>query len=365
MSKPSRDTLSSVYSTTETASNSESVLLEVKNLTRQVKVSVSSGVSSPVESSAFKSKKAVNLIENVSFSVRPGETYGIVGESGSGKTTLLRAISLISKPTSGTIKLGGQSIFESGKQVNSLKGMVQMVFQDPESSLNPTMMVSQIVAESLLTLKLPKSEVYERVISSLDAVGLGENFLDKHPTELSGGQKQRVSIARALAPRPVLLLLDEPTSALDAVVQSQVLNLLIDLQRKFNLTYLFVTHNISVAKYLADRIAVFYAGSIREIGPTEKVFTEPLHPYTSTLIRAFPVADPDLKNLLNVEIIGEPPSLINPPPGCRFHPRCPYTQEVCKTKEPQLVQHLDGRYAACHFALEIRKEKGALGRIGA
>jgi oligopeptide/dipeptide ABC transporter ATP-binding protein len=348
-----------VYSTTEPAFKAESALLEVKNLTKQVKVSATLGGSSPFGSNAFKSKRAVNLIEKVSFTVRPGETYGIVGESGSGKTTLLRAISLISKPTSGTIRLAGESIFEPGKPVKSLKGRVQMVFQDPESSLNPNMKVSQIVAESLETLGLSKFEAHERVNSSLDAVGLGENFLEKHPTELSGGQKQRVSIARALAPRPVLLLLDEPTSALDAVVQSQVLNLLIDLQKEFSLTYLFVTHNISVGKYLADRIAVFYAGSIREIGPAERVFTEPLHPYTSTLIKAFPVPDPDLKNLLNVEIIGEPPSLINPPSGCRFHPRCPYVRDVCKVKEPQLTQYLDGHYAACHFALEIRKEKTA------
>jgi peptide/nickel transport system ATP-binding protein len=352
--------MSSVYYTTEPAPERESVLLEVKNLTKQVKVSASRGQTYNA-SNTFKSKIAVNLIENVTFSVKPGETYGIVGESGSGKTTLLRAISLISKPTSGTIRLGGESIFETGKPMKGLRGRVQMVFQDPESSLNPTMKVSEVVSESLLTLKLSKSEVEERVNSSLHAVGLGENFLEKHPTELSGGQKQRVSIARALAPRPVLLLLDEPTSALDAVVQSQVLNLLIDLQKRFNLTYLFVTHNISVAKYLADRIAVFYAGSIREIGLAERVFAQPLHPYTSTLISAFPIPDPDLKNLLGVEIIGEPPSLINPPAGCRFHPRCPHVQGVCKVKEPELVEYLDGHHAACHFALEILEKKKARG----
>lgn len=351
--------MSSAYSTTEPTAAGEKALLEVRGLSKQVRVSAPSGGSSFFGSGASRGKKAVNLIENVTFSVRPGETYGIVGESGSGKTTLLRAISLISKPTSGTIRLSGESIFEKGKPVKSLRGRVQMVFQDPESSLNPTMKVEQIVAESLGTLGLPKSEVYERVTSSLDAVGLGENFLEKHPTELSGGQKQRVSMARALAPRPVLLLLDEPTSALDAVVQSQVLNLLIDLQKRFSLTYLFVTHNISVAKYLADRIAVFYAGSIREIGPAEKVFTQPLHPYTSTLIKAFPIPDPDLKNLLSVEIIGEPPSLISPPAGCRFHPRCPYVQEVCRSKEPELVEYMEGHYAACHFALEIRNKKSA------
>lgn len=351
--------MSSAYSTTEPTPAREQALLEVEGLSKQVRISTSTGGSSLFGSGGSRGKKAVNLIEKVTFSVRPGETYGIVGESGSGKTTLLRAISLISKPTTGTIRLGGETIFGKGRPAKSLRGRVQMVFQDPESSLNPTMKVEQIVAESLEALKLPRPEIYERVRSSLDAVGLGDNFLEKHPTELSGGQKQRVSIARALAPRPVLLLLDEPTSALDAVVQSQVLNLLIDLQKRFNLTYLFVTHNISVAKYLADRIAVFYAGSIREIGPTEKVFTQPLHPYTSTLIRAFPILDPDLKNLLSVEIIGEPPSLINPPSGCRFHPRCPFVQDICKSKEPELLKYMEEQYAACHFALEIRQKHPA------
>lgn len=340
--------MSSASSSTDTQLQSRT-LLEVEGLAKAVKVSATSG--------RFKEKRSVNLIENITFSVRAGETYGIVGESGSGKTTLLRAISLISKPTSGMIKLNGTPIFDRGKPFGKLLGRVQMVFQDPESSLNPTMKVKGIVAESLKTLKLRKSEIEERVVSSLETVGLGRNFLEKHPTELSGGQKQRVSIARALAPRPLLLLLDEPTSALDAVVQSQVLNLLMDLQKEFNLTYLFVTHNISVAKYLADRIAVFYAGSIREIGPGETVFTEPLHPYTSTLIGAFPIADPDLHNLLNTEIIGEPPSLVNPPVGCRFHPRCPYAQEVCKSKEPELIEWRKDHFAACYFALEIAEGK--------
>jgi peptide/nickel transport system ATP-binding protein len=336
--------------TTELESGQKPIL-EVRNLTKEVKVSTTASQG------LFKSKKTIKLIENISFSVRPGETYGIVGESGSGKTTLLNAIALISRPTSGTIKLNGEPIFENGKHVRSLRGKVQMVFQDPESSLNPTMKVSQIVAESLRTLKLAKDEAKERVISSLETVGLGRAFLEKHPTELSGGQKQRVSVARALAPRPVLILLDEPTSSLDAVVQSQVLNLLMDLQKDYNLTYLFVTHNISVAKYLADRIAVFYAGSIREIGPAEKVFTKPLHPYTSSLIQAFPIADPDLKNLLNAEITGEPPSLINPPNGCRFHPRCGYAEDICKKEEPALIQYHDGHYAACHFAVEVETGK--------
>jgi peptide/nickel transport system ATP-binding protein len=345
--------MSSAYSTTSVPvipeTPSERPLLEVRNLSKEVKVSTSSN--------SFRAKKSVKLIENITFSVKAGETYGIVGESGSGKTTLLRALSFISKPTGGEVCLNGQTLFANGKAMGKLRGRVQMVFQDPESSLNPTMNVKGIVAESLHGLKLRRSEADARVLSSLEAVGLGKNFLEKHPTELSGGQKQRVSIARALAPRPLLLLLDEPTSALDAVVQSQVLNLLMDLQKEFHLTYLFVTHNISVAKYLADRIAVFYAGSIREVGPAETVLTTPLHPYTSTLIGAFPIADPDLQNLLNTEIIGEPPSLINPPAGCRFHPRCPYRGEICMTKEPELKEWRSDHYAACYYALEIAERK--------
>jgi peptide/nickel transport system ATP-binding protein len=346
--------MSSASSITEnsTPSSRSDLLLEVEGLAKEVKVSASASEG------LFKSKKKVKLIENVSFSVRTGETYGIVGESGSGKTTLLRALALISPPTAGSIRLGGAQIFESGKVVQKLRGRVQMVFQDPESSLNPTMKVRQIVAEPLQTLGLSKREMWERVVTALESVGLGSAFFEKRPTELSGGQKQRVSVARALSSRPKLLLLDEPTSSLDAVVQSQVLNLLMDLQKEFNLTYLFVTHNISVAKYLADRIAVFYAGSIREIGPAEKVFTDPLHPYTSTLIGAFPVADPDLRNLLRTEIIGEPPSLVNPPVGCRFHPRCKFAREqLCKTEEPPLQEVRDGHLVACYYALEIAENK--------
>ena len=306
-------------------------------------------------------KKRVKLVQKVSFKVYPGETLGIVGESGSGKTTLLRAISMISRPTQGKVKLQDRTIFESRKIREKMGGRIQMVFQDPDSSLNPTMAVKDIVAEPLMPLKLDRKNAEERVRASLHSVGLDEEFFGKYPAQLSGGQKQRVSIARALVSHPLILLLDEPTSALDAAVQAQVLNLLIDLQKQLHLTFIFVTHNVFVARYMSDRIIVLYGGSVRELGPAEKVLVEPLHPYTSTLIAAFPVPDPKNRNLLGIEVLGEPPSMINPPSGCTFHPRCPFAKEICRTEEPQLREVFADQLVACHFALEIFNSKKTTG----
>jgi len=306
-------------------------------------------------------KKRVKLIQKVSFKVYSGETLGIVGESGSGKTTLLRAISMISGPTQGRVKLQDETIFENTKTQERINGRIQMIFQDPDSSLNPTMAVKDIVAEPLMPRKLDKRGAEESVRASLHEVGLDEEFLNKYPAQLSGGQKQRVSIARALVSHPLLLLLDEPTSALDAAVQAQVLNLLIDLQKQLQLTFIFVTHNVFVARYMSDRIVVLYGGSVRELGPAEKVLVEPLHPYTSTLIAAFPVPDPRNRNLLGIEVVGEPPSMIDPPPGCTFHPRCPHAREICRIEEPQLREIFEDHFAACHFALDIFNSKKGVG----
>jgi peptide/nickel transport system ATP-binding protein len=303
------------------------------------------------------SKKEIDLIRDISFELAQGETLGIVGESGSGKTTLLRALAMISPATSGSIELNGKVIFDEGKVRGFPKGQVQMIFQDPDSSLNPTMKVKSIVAESLVPLKLSGDEIRDRVSDALNDVGIGEGLMEKYPTQLSGGQKQRVSIARALAPSPALLLLDEPTSALDAAVQSQVLNLLRDLQSKLNLAFIFVTHNIFVARYMSKRLAVFYSGQVKELGPAEKVLMEPFHPYTSTLMAAFPIPDPTARNILKSEIIGEAPSIINPPDGCSFHPRCIYAEEKCTTVVPELRRLTPDRFAACHFALEIASGK--------
>jgi len=306
-------------------------------------------------------KKRVKLIQKVSFKVFSGETLGIVGESGSGKTTLLRAISMISRPTQGRVKLQDETIFENTKLHQRINGRIQMIFQDPDSSLNPAMVVKDIVAEPLMPLKVDRKKSEELVRVSLRDVGLDEEFLNKYPAQLSGGQKQRVSIARALVSHPLVLLLDEPTSALDAAVQAQVLNLLIDLQKQLRLTFIFVTHNVFVARYMSDRAIVLYGGSVRELGPAEKVLVEPLHPYTSTLIAAFPVPDPKNRNLLGMEILGEPPSIINPPAGCTFHPRCPYAKDICRSEEPQLREIFDDHFAACHFALEIFNSKKGVG----
>jgi peptide/nickel transport system ATP-binding protein len=324
-------------------------VLSVANLTKTV------GLKTGTRGAG--SKKEINLIEGISFELSQGQTLGIVGESGSGKTTLLRALAMISPPTSGIVELNGKNIFENGKIQKFPKGQIQMIFQDPDSSLNPTMKVKSIVAESLVPMKLGKKEVREKVATALADVGIGEGLAEKYPTQLSGGQKQRVSIARALAPSPALLLLDEPTSALDAAVQSQVLNLLRELQSKLNLAFIFVTHNIFVARYMSNRIAVFYAGHVKEIGPADKVLMQPFHPYTSTLMAAFPIPDPSARNILKSEIIGEAPSIISPPAGCSFHPRCLYSEEKCTTDDPKLRSIVPDHYAACHFALEIASGK--------
>jgi oligopeptide/dipeptide ABC transporter ATP-binding protein len=299
-------------------------------------------------------RKEGYAVSGVSFDVRQGETLGIVGESGSGKTTLLLCLALVMIPDQGTITLEGEKLFDGGEVLKKPNGKIQIVFQDPSSSLNPTLTVRDIVAEPLSRLKLPKQEANHRVTSSLQHVGLDSSFLEKYPNQLSGGQKQRVGIARALVTNPTLILLDEPTSALDVGTQAQVINLLVDLQKEMNLTYIFVTHNMAVASYLSDRLAVFYAGSIRELGSATKLISKPLHPYTSSLSKSTLLPDPSTANSLNdVNIIGEPPSFINPPAGCTFHPRCPYVKDRCMTEAPELKEVLTGHYSACHFTKEI------------
>ena len=226
-----------------------------------------------------------------------------------------------------------------------------MVFQDPDSSLDPRLKVRDSVAEPCKgLLGRDESQINSLVMSSLTAVGLTSEHADRIPSHLSGGQKQRVAIARAIAPQPKLVILDEPTSALDASVQAQILNLLLDLQKNFNLTYVIITHNISVAEYLSDMLVVMYAGNVVEYGPSAAVISKPRHPYTITLISSAPVPNPWKRNLLSTEIRGEVPTSINPPSGCKFHPRCPYAEKICSEQIPELREISPGQFVSCHFA---------------
>jgi len=295
-------------------------------------------------------RRFVRAVDDVSLTVPRGKTLAVVGESGCGKTTLARTILLLTPPTGGDIIFDGVNLVKTKVNLKKLYREMQMVFQDPESSLDPRVKVKDSVAEPLGLLDGGDREsVDKRVSELLMAVGLSAEQGERMPAHLSGGQKQRVAIARAIAPQPKLVILDEPTSALDASVQAQILTLLLDLQKKFNLTYVLITHNIAVAHYLSDTIAVMYAGNLVEYGPTKEIISKPRHPYTVTLISSAPVPNPWKRNLLNIEIKGEVPSAINPPQGCKFHPRCPYAEKSCSEAHPPLEQISQGHYVACYF----------------
>jgi peptide/nickel transport system ATP-binding protein len=304
----------------------------------------------------------VKAVDGVAIDVCVGQTVAVVGESGCGKSTLARAVLGLVESKRGSIRIQGQDSTALKRSKDRFK-IIQMVFQDPDSSLDPTMKIKDTVSEPLVGLSsMNKNDREKKAIEVLNAVGLDNKFLDRLPRQLSGGQKQRVNIARAIVTEPSLVILDEPTSALDASVQAQILNLLLELQKKYNLSYLIITHNISVAEYLSDRTYVMYAGKIVEHGPTNAVINEPRHPYTIALITSAPIPDPKERNLLKVEIVGEVPSVINPPPGCRFHPRCPYAEQKCSSQEPPLEPIGPERFAACHF---IDKTARAAGKASA
>jgi oligopeptide/dipeptide ABC transporter ATP-binding protein len=292
----------------------------------------------------------VRAVDGVDLSIPYGKTLAVVGESGCGKTTLARTIALLQKPTMGEIHFDGERVDDRRVDLRTFYRKLQMVFQDPDSSLDPRMKVGDSVAEPLRGLtEYGEAEIRKASRESLNAVGLSEDFAKRLPKQLSGGQKQRVAIARAISTRPKLLILDEPTSALDASVQAQILNLLVDLQRKFNLSYMLITHNIAVAAYLSDFIAVMYAGNVVEHSPSSEILRKPRHPYTITLMKSAPTPDPWNRTLLHTEISGEVPSAIAPPSGCRFHPRCPYAEEVCSQKVPILEEIEAGHLAACYY----------------
>jgi oligopeptide/dipeptide ABC transporter ATP-binding protein len=294
--------------------------------------------------------KFIRAVDDVSIKVPKGKTVALLGESGCGKTTLAKAITFLSPPTSGDVIFNRQIVTKEKINLKRLYKGIQMVFQDPDSSLDPRLRVKDLIAEPCKRLiGGGESEIRAIVMESLESVGLTSEHAERLPKHLSGGQKQRVAIARAIAPKPEMVILDEPTSALDASVQAQILNLLIQLQQSYNLTYLMITHNISVAEYLSDILVVMYSGNVVEEGPSNSVIRKPRHPYTVSLMSCAPIPNPWRRNLLNAEIRGEVPSAINPPTGCKFHPRCPYAEKICSEQAPELKEIAPNHLVACHF----------------
>ena len=292
----------------------------------------------------------VRAVDGVSFDIQAGETLCLVGESGCGKSTVGKTILRLQEPTAGQIWLGGTEVTTlSEEQMRAHRRQVQMVFQDPYSSLNPRMRVGQIIAEPLENFDIAHGAEKDRqVLALLDKVGLRQDAVARFPFEFSGGQRQRLGIARALALNPRLIVADEPVSALDVSVQAQVLNLLMDLQEEFGLSYLFVSHDLAVVEHIGHRIAVMYLGRIVELAPRERIFAQPQHPYTEALMAAAPIAAPKARSARLV-IEGDVPSPINPPPGCHFHTRCPYAEARCRVDAPPLQEIAPGHVVACHL----------------
>ena len=290
----------------------------------------------------------VQAVENVSFTIRDGETFGMVGESGCGKTTIGRTILRLVPATSGKVLFQGQDVFAATpRQLKDLRRNMQIIFQDPFSSLDPRMPVGESIAEGLLVHGMRNSkERFEIVINTLRKVGLEDYHARRYPHEFSGGQRQRIGIARALALRPKFIVCDEPVSALDVSIQAQVLNILKELQKEFNLTYLFIAHNLSVVEHISDRVGVMYLGKMVELAGREEIFRNPLHPYTQALLSAIPIPDPDLKRE-RIILKGDVPSPLRPPSGCRFHPRCPVALEHCSREEPQFKEVAPDHWVAC------------------
>jgi oligopeptide transport system ATP-binding protein len=332
------------------STNGDQPLLEVRNLKKYF----------PIKAGVLQREVArVHAVDDVTFEVQQGETLGLVGESGCGKSTLGRCIVRLLEPTDGDIVFEGESIAHRGaRAMRPLRRELQMVFQDPYASLNPRKRVGTIISDPMKIHNVgDKRERKRRVQELLETVGLSPEHYNRFPHEFSGGQRQRIGVARALALRPKLVVADEPVSALDVSIQSQMINLLEDLQNEFRLTYIFIAHDLGVVRHVSDRIAVMYLGQLVEVSPAEELYTRPIMPYTEALLSAVPIPDPDLaQKRERIVLEGDVPSPIDPPSGCPFHPRCRYATEICAQVQPPLTDYGNAHLAACHHPLNVDEE---------
>ena len=316
-------------------------LLEVRGLVKHF----------PVKTDLIgRATSVVSAVDGVDFDVREGETLGVVGESGCGKSTTARLLLHLIEPTGGTIRFGGQAVGSAALPLKEFRRQVQMVFQDSYASLNPRLTVQESIAFGPMVHGTPRGEAEARARTLLGRVGLEPaRFAGRFTHELSGGQRQRVNIARALALQPRILVLDEPVSALDKSVEAQVLNLLLDLKEEFHLTYVFISHDLEVVRFMAQRVLVMYLGRVAELGPTEEIYNGSRHPYTTALLGSLLSMDPDRRTEA-APITGDPPNPIDPPPGCRFHTRCAHSEPVCAARSPALLPCADAHWVACHMS---------------